>query len=59
MLVDNNLITMDHLQLSKKDSELRTNVKKLEHVLYELSLIKATGRQVHLCFMSIGPVLHV
>lgn len=33
-------------KLGKKESMLKTNVKKLEHVLYELSLIKASGRKV-------------
>lgn len=33
-------------KLSKKADELKSNVKKLEHVLYELSLVKATGRSV-------------
>lgn len=33
-------------KLSKKEGALRTNVKKLEHVLYELSIVKATGRKV-------------
>ena len=33
-------------QLSKKEGALRTNVKKLEHILYELSLVKASGRKV-------------
>jgi hypothetical protein len=33
-------------KLGKKEEMLRTNVKKLEHVLYELSLIKASGRKV-------------
>jgi len=33
-------------KLSKKESALRTNVKKLEHIMYELSLVKASGRKV-------------
>jgi hypothetical protein len=33
-------------KLGKKESELQQNIKKLERVLYELSLLKATGRKV-------------
>jgi hypothetical protein len=33
-------------KLAKKEGALRTNIKKIEHVLYELSLVKATGRNV-------------
>jgi predicted translin family RNA/ssDNA-binding protein len=32
-------------KMNKKSSALRNNVKKLEHVLYELSLLKGTGRK--------------
>ena len=31
-------------KMNKKSSALRNNVKKLEHVLYELSLLKGTGK---------------
>jgi hypothetical protein len=33
-------------KLGKKEGELNTNVKKMESVLYDLSLVKATGRKV-------------
>ena len=33
-------------KLAKKEGALRTNVKKMEHVLYELSLVKTTGRNM-------------
>ena len=33
-------------KLGKKEGELQQNIKKLERVLYELSLLKATGRKV-------------
>ena len=32
--------------LSKKESALKSNVKKCEHLMYELSLVKASGRNV-------------
>ena len=32
-------------RMGKKAGALRNNVKKLEHVLYELSLLKGTGRR--------------
>eukprot|EP00035_Acanthoeca_spectabilis_P023533 m.449761 g.449761 ORF g.449761 m.449761 type:complete len:468 (+) comp19872_c0_seq1:1017-2420(+) len=33
-------------KLAKKEGALRSNIKKMEHVLYELSLVKASGRNV-------------
>lgn len=32
--------------LSKKESALKANIKKCEHLMYELSLVKASGRNV-------------
>eukprot|EP00039_Didymoeca_costata_P029753 m.26234 g.26234 ORF g.26234 m.26234 type:complete len:456 (-) comp7778_c0_seq2:2170-3537(-) len=33
-------------RFSKKEQAIRTNIKKVEHLAYEVSLVKATGRQV-------------